>query len=324
MKYQIIPPENAGYNVSFTDTTCCIYENDTNIKGNNLVDVLAEFLHNMQPPETSSLKKLKEKLQKNQNSGEKFTVGEGFSTFTVQLWDDRALVNTDRGDIQWGFSKINLELVKPKEYGEYKPVSLHVSNMDNFGIDLDGDTIEIPIEYQINNKKFKFTSLEAREIFIDFQPDSVFLGCFENSNIKFINVPENITEIGPRCFANCRNLQSVTLNNVESIGFNAFENCRNLTNINLSETLKSIYSEAFKNCTSLTSITIPKSVIGIDRNAFANCENLTNVIWNSDIPLTEELIKDVFVNCPKLKEIITKDGKIELDKIIKNTNDPSR
>ncbi len=322
MKYQIIPPENAGYSIDLIDQTTCEFNNSI-VKGNNLIEVLTSFLSEMQSPEISA-EEIRKILDKNKSTNKPFTIGKGFSKCYVKIEDDKASIINDRGDISWNFSKVNIELFKEKETGDFIPVSLRVNNMGDFAVDLSGDTVEIPVAYRLGGKKFKFTSLEACEDFVDFEQEPVYLGCFENSNIKFINIPENITKIGPRCFANCIKLQSATMTNVESIGSGAFENCKNLTSIELPETLKSIHYEAFGHCTSLTSITIPKSVIGIDRNAFTNCENLTSVTWNSDIPLTEELIRDVFANCPKLKEIISKDGKIELDKIIKNTDDPSR
>ncbi len=78
--------------------------------------------------------------------------------------------------------------------------------------------------------------------------DEIWDGMFEGSGFSSVMIPESITRIGDRAFADCDKLESV----------------------DLPRKLKTIGKEAFYRCGSLRSITIPRSVTSIGSHAFYN------------------------------------------------------
>jgi uncharacterized protein YjdB len=100
-----------------------------------------------------------------------------------------------------------------------------------------------------------------------------------SSNSSELTIPEGVTAIGNRAFANCGELKSVVIpKEVGIIGAYAFVDCVNMTNVIVSEGVTSIGSYAFgaenswgyKN---LQSVTLPDSVEEIGTSAFGNCSD---------------------------------------------------
>lgn len=123
---------------------------------------------------------------------------------------------------------------------------------------------------------------------------------FANTDIKNYVVPSDVTCIPHRCFSNCKQLTSVTLNNglkkiqlyafefsaitsiiipegVSSIMTCAFYSCKQLTNVILPSSLKEIGVNAFFGCDSLKSIVIPEGITKIRSSCFSCCSQLTNI-----------------------------------------------
>lgn len=97
------------------------------------------------------------------------------------------------------------------------------------------------------------------------------------TEIKIIEIPNTVTEIGRAAFAasdwgrGFGALQKVDIpDSVETIGSDAFLHCINLTEIKIPDSVTSIGYSAFWGCTSLSSITIPSNVINIESGAFRN------------------------------------------------------
>lgn len=85
-----------------------------------------------------------------------------------------------------------------------------------------------------------------------------------------------ITEIPDFCFANCKDLASVTFSNsLETICTEAFENCSSLKLVAFLSGLEEIQDKAFNNCSSLTSVYIPSSIVNTTKTlgdfVFAHC-----------------------------------------------------
>ena len=118
-------------------------------------------------------------------------------------------------------------------------------------------------------------------------------------------IPDNVTIIGERVFANYRSLSSVTIpNGVTSIGRGAFYYCSSLSNIIIPDSVTSIGDSAFEGCRSLSNITIPDSVTSIGDNAFWYCSNLSSIT----IPDSVTSIGYAFAGCDSLSSIIVSQG----------------
>ena len=90
-----------------------------------------------------------------------------------------------------------------------------------------------------------------------------------NGNERFVIIPEGITEIGIRAFAENKNITNVVIpDGVSAISAGAFLRCTSLASVNIPLGVTLIGSGAFYECTSLTRLTIPESVTRIDEFAF--------------------------------------------------------
>ena len=104
--------------------------------------------------------------------------------------------------------------------------------------------------------------------------------CFKNcKGLRSITIKKNIERIGEEAFAGCTSLQTVncTYEKLQSIGDRAFADCTSLRYLNLSGSyaLRNIGSEAFLNCNSLTNVYLPEYMYSLSRSAFKGCENIS-------------------------------------------------
>ena len=98
------------------------------------------------------------------------------------------------------------------------------------------------------------------------------------SNLKEIELPNNITYIEQGAFANCYNLKKVLFNAKDDIIRSyIFFNCRKLEEITLPEGVIEICPNTFCGCISLKKIVLPNSLKWIDAHSFNNCPNLKTI-----------------------------------------------
>lgn len=110
--------------------------------------------------------------------------------------------------------------------------------------------------------------------------DNVLLkeGCFKNSCIESVFFKKSPAVIPEECFAECKNLKSLTLSKgVKKIGYRAFIGCSSLKNINLPDSITNICEMTFFE-TGLEYIVVPKGVERIKKLTFGNCVKLQMVI----------------------------------------------
>lgn len=98
---------------------------------------------------------------------------------------------------------------------------------------------------------------------------------------------------------------------IYKISIDAFSHS-NIENITIPNSVTNIENSAFNNCAFLKSINIPSSVTNIGKDVFTDCKELKEVIWDSPIPLTQELMDNLFEGCYNLETIIYKGTKINL------------
>lgn len=138
-------------------------------------------------------------------------------------------------------------------------------------------------------------------------------GAFERSAVTSVTIPDSVTAILDRAFANCSQLTNISIpNSVTSIGFSAFEHCTSLKSITLPSSLRNISMFLFHNCSQLTTIHIPDSVLSIQDYAFGNCTRLETI----RIPVSVTSIGNcAFDVCPSLMTVTYPGSKTQWDKI---------
>ncbi len=142
-------------------------------------------------------------------------------------------------------------------------------------------------------------------------------------SLRSVKLPDTITYIGSRAFAECAYLESISIPpSVITIRESAFEGCKSLRSASLPGSICEVAPSLFSRCESLRSVSIPPSVTSIGRGAFKGCCSLKslavpkpvreiepyllsecNSLESIDIPDSVESIGDhAFLNCASLKE----------------------
>lgn len=107
---------------------------------------------------------------------------------------------------------------------------------------------------------------------------SIGNAAFKNSAINNAPLGNSLKRIGDEAFYGCVNLTSVGVpSSVTAIGKFAFAECSNVETLTLSVGLKNIGDFAFAGCSKLTEVNIPETVAFMGANPFANCTGLTNI-----------------------------------------------
>ena len=100
---------------------------------------------------------------------------------------------------------------------------------------------------------------------------------FYKCGITSFTVHSSILSIPNNCFAECPNLQTVTIQGAEDIDSYAFYKCSALSSLTLPSSLKTIGQYAFSSCYALSSLTLLSSVTSIGISAFQYCANLLSI-----------------------------------------------
>lgn len=135
---------------------------------------------------------------------------------------------------------------------------------------------------------------------------SICAGAFANSGITSVHIPEGVTEIGDKTFADCGGLSEINIpQSVNIIGESAFHNCQSLATISsLPDGLTAIGDGAFMGC-KFTSVDIPDSVTTIGEGAFLSCDELESVKLPEGLT---EIKEATFRECTKLTQVDMSDN----------------
>ena len=99
--------------------------------------------------------------------------------------------------------------------------------------------------------------------------DRAFYRC---ANLKSIELPESITEIGIEAFRLCENMNSINIPvNVKTIQEGTFSSCNGFVDFIIPDNITLIEKSAFAGCSELTNISIPENVSRIENGVFTNC-----------------------------------------------------
>lgn len=166
---------------------------------------------------------------------------------------------------------------------------------------------------------FKDSKLAAFEI--PKQVTALKTGCFDNTNLKTINLsgiitlgncifcnclslreiilPETITKIPVGFCRRCQRLEKINLSHVKFIGMYAFSGCSNLDAGNLSAEIDKYAFEG----TAVRNLEI-KNISKVDECAYRGCDKLESVTisGNGIIP------SGLFAGCSKLKNVTINEG----------------
>ena len=159
------------------------------------------------------------------------------------------------------------------------PESYTTDNGDT--VDVDYITSLSPTGTGVNLSNIKAIILPNRIKIIDTNAIGNSTAANACSNLKWINVPKSLSSLGDYAFANCTNLQNLSLYNQEfliSIGQNAFDQCRSLTDIYLNDKVFNLGNYAFSGCRNLTSVRLSNGLTSISDFLFLNCTSLKYLV----------------------------------------------
>ena len=149
-------------------------------------------------------------------------------------------------------------------------------------------------------------------------------GCFAETSVVSVTVPDSILVIESGAFSKCAALTSVTLpEEMLYLGSQVFAECTSLKEITLPATGVTIYSwgmfigsgvesvvlpenldvlpSNFFLGSALKEIALPAGIKTVMQGALGNCTNLTSVTLNDGLTTIEEC---AFMSCPNLTEIV--------------------
>ena len=131
--------------------------------------------------------------------------------------------------------------------------------------------------------------VEIEEGVVDISA-SVFSFCTSLEELTIYG--ESLEFIGGSAFADCTSLKFVALpNSVTEINICVFANCSSLKLVYLPLHMPTIPQLTFTNCSSLEAVLLPESLTTVESNAFQNCNSLVEVYF----PGTEDQLSQISV-----------------------------
>ena len=182
-----------------------------------------------------------------------------------------------------------------------------VTSFENYIVEVDGlnstksGVVELPSKVEYNSKVFSVTciaSVKGANIETVKIPESITEIkniAFSKTSIKYLDIPDNIVNIGIYAFEGCKSLESIRISrNVSVLSYGLFKDCTNLKKVEWHPLESSkIEYESFENCISLKSFTIPSTCYKVG-NRYGNSSNGDHKI--------------AFNNCSSLDTLIIEDG----------------
>ena len=183
------------------------------------------------------------------------------------------------------------------KWGENLPTSI------SFVVSAEGVLTEVNGISETNNEVIipnQVNNIEVKEI-----KKELFLN---NIYIEKLVIPETVTTLGYRMCYGCTNLKEVNLpDNISVIPDYAFEKCTLLEKINIPQSLVQIRNDAFAE-SGIKEFIAPDSFKEIWGYAFKDCKNLEKV----DLNKTTSIGDRSFENCTKLSSIVLPNTLVEL------------
>lgn len=170
--------------------------------------------------------------------------------------------------------------------------------------------------------------------------EKIYDYAFSETNIKTINTPNSVNELGEYSFARCDNLIEVILSdNITNIPVGLFDDDLNLKKIEfpsslisidddsfigtgfdsliLPDSLQTIGEWTFSHMNNIKEFTIPDSVTEIGEGVLANCDSLEKVTVGKNIG---HIPNWAFAGCAELKELVILPNVVNISDLILNEN----
>ncbi|MBR6558800.1 MAG: leucine-rich repeat domain-containing protein [Clostridia bacterium] len=110
------------------------------------------------------------------------------------------------------------------------------------------------------------------------------MSAFAKTGIKTVTLEEGLDDIGVGAFLGTQLKEIVLPSSIKTVGQMAFANCPELESVTLNEGLVTIGYEAFALNPKITEIIIPKSVEQVYDNSFKNSPNLKKIKFEGNAP----------------------------------------
>ena len=127
---------------------------------------------------------------------------------------------------------------------------------------------------------------------------------FKLSNIKSVEIPASVKNVGKNAFLECPNLETVVCK-AETIGYQSFKSCAVLSNLDI-DGVKAIGEQAFYACSALKTVVIPDSCETIETLAFKT-SGIVNLTVGSGLTSVKT---GVFEGCESLSTIVYKSKEV--------------
>jgi len=138
--------------------------------------------------------------------------------------------------------------------------------------------------------------IDLKEITIPNTVTSIGYRAFADSGLEQLMIPNSVVSLGASVFAGSSLKQIEIPNSVTYIGSNAFYNCLDLESIAIPDSISEIPYECFRNCGSLQEILIPLSVTTVGKCAFNGLSSLESVYWEGTFDERERWYDIEFVD----------------------------
>lgn len=139
------------------------------------------------------------------------------------------------------------------------------------------------------------------------------LACGFMTNLKQVEITENLTEITGACFESSTSFGTlymrgdtpveghVDLTNIKRLGSYTFDGCKGIKTVEFAEYPTTTYLgyEFFKNCSKLHTVKLPFNLKEVRKYAFRNCDSLKNIVFYSNA----EIHEDTFYECAGINSI---------------------
>ena len=133
---------------------------------------------------------------------------------------------------------------------------------------------------------------------------------FKGAEIKQVDLPDTIIEIGDEAFSQCYYLVNINLpSNLQKVGQGAFSYCSSLKSIEIPTFVTILPKKVFYECSALESVSLNGRIYRIEEDAFYLCSSLKQV----NFPSTLIYIGDrAFMACYSLTKIALPKGLIDM------------